>query len=76
MEACGNFHRPATFGKPKVPGASVWEVGGSRKDPFGPQPGYSVEVEVEDVPIRSIIKLFFKLLQITRKGNYRLNDTT
>ena len=76
MEAYGNFRRPAAFRKLGVPGASVWEVGGSRKNPFGPQPGYSVEVEVEDVPVRSIIKPFFKLLQITRKGNYRLNDTT
>ena len=73
---CENFCRVGAFRKLGVPGTSVWEVGGSRKNPFGPQPGCSVEVEVEDVPVCSITKLFFKLLQITRKGNYRLNDTT
>ena len=75
MEACGNFRRPAAREKIGVPGPSVCEVEALRKNPFGPVTSCSMEVEAEDMSLRSIRRLFFKLLQRTRKRNYRLNYT-
>ena len=59
-----------------VSSSSACEVGVLNKNSFWPILVCAMEVEAEDRPMRSIARLFFKLLQNTWKGNYRLYDTT
>ena len=59
-----------------VSGSSACEVGVLNKNSFWPILVCAMEVEVVDRLMRSIARLFFKLLQNSWKGNYRLYYTT
>ena len=59
-----------------VSGSSACEVGVLNKNSFWPILVCAMEVEAVDRLMRSIARLFFKLLQNAWKGNYRLYYTT
>ena len=56
--------------------SSACEVGVLNKNSFWSVLVCAMEVKAEDRPMCSIARLFFKLLQNTWKGNYRLYYTT